>query len=84
MLHLPCADVGLVGPGKLCLTELNSLEIQNHIYLDPEQYYKNLIGIHHLYLKTGASRIAQLVKNPPAVKGTPVQFLGWEDLLEEG
>ena len=76
MLHLPCADVGLVGPGKLCLTELNSLEIQNHIYLDPEQYYKNLIGIHHLYLKTGASRIAQLVKNPPAVNGTPVQFLG--------
>ena len=59
------------------------LNFQNHIYLDPEQYYKNLIGIHHLYLKTGASRIAQLVKNPPAVNGTPVQFLGWEDLLKK-
>ena len=28
--------------------------------------------------------IAQLVKNPPAVQETPVQFLGEEDLLEKG
>ena len=28
--------------------------------------------------------IAQLVKNPPAVQKTLVQFLGWEDLLEKG
>ena len=27
---------------------------------------------------------AQLVKNPPAMQETPVQFLGWEDLLEKG
>ena len=26
----------------------------------------------------------QLVKNPPAMQETPVQFLGWEDPLEEG
>ena len=25
-----------------------------------------------------ASLLAQLVKNPPAMKETPVQFLGWE------
>ena len=31
-----------------------------------------------------ASLVAQLVKNPPAMKETPVQFLGQEDLLEEG
>ena len=31
-----------------------------------------------------ASLIAQLIKNPPAVWETPVQFLGWEDLLEKG
>ena len=31
-----------------------------------------------------ASLIAQLVKNPPAMQETPVQFLGWEDLLEKG
>ena len=31
-----------------------------------------------------ASLIAQLVKNPPAVQETLVQFLGWEDLLGKG
>ena len=28
--------------------------------------------------------IAQLVKNPPALQETLVQFLGWEDPLEKG
>ena len=28
--------------------------------------------------------VAQLVKNLPAMQETPVQFLGWEDPLEEG
>ena len=31
----------------------------------------------------GASWVAQLVKNPHAMKETPVQFLGREDPLEE-
>ena len=31
-----------------------------------------------------ASLIAQLVKNPPAMQETLVQFLGWEDPLEKG
>ena len=31
-----------------------------------------------------ASLIAQLVKNPPVMQETPVQFLGWEDPLEKG
>ena len=31
-----------------------------------------------------ASLIAQLVKNPPVMQETPVQFLGWEDTLEKG
>ena len=30
-----------------------------------------------------ASLIAQLVKNPPAMQKTLVQFLGWKDLLEK-
>ena len=30
------------------------------------------------------SLVAQLVKNPPAMQETPVQFLGQEDPLEEG
>ena len=35
-----------------------------------------------LYIR--ASLIAQLVKNPPAIQGIPVGFLGWEDPLEKG
>ena len=31
-----------------------------------------------------ASLVAQLVKNPPAVRETWVQSLGWEDPLEKG
>ena len=31
-----------------------------------------------------ASLVAQLVKNHPAMRETPVRFLGWEDLLEKG
>ena len=30
------------------------------------------------------SLVAQLVKNPPEMQDTPVQFLGREDLLEKG
>ena len=33
---------------------------------------------------TQASQVAQLVKNPPAMQETLVQFLGWEDPLEKG
>ena len=37
------------------------------------------------YLKEKwAFLVAQLVKNPPAVQETPVQFLGGEDTLEKG
>ena len=35
-------------------------------------------------LYTGASLVAQLVKDLPAMQETPVQFLGQEDPLEEG
>ena len=37
-----------------------------------------------LQVDLGASLIAQLVKNPPAMKKTLVQFLGQEDPLEKG
>ena len=35
-----------------------------------------------LHLKSWASLIIQLINNLPAMEETPVQFLGWEDLLE--
>ena len=31
-----------------------------------------------------ASLVAQMVKNPPAMQETWIQFLGWEDPLEKG
>ena len=34
--------------------------------------------------KIGASLVAQLVKNLPAMRETCVQSLGWEDTLEKG
>ena len=44
------------------------------------QQIESAICIHIL----GASLIAQLVENPAAMQETLVQFLGWEDPLEEG
>ena len=35
-------------------------------------------------LLIGASLVAQLVKNPPAMQETPVRLLGQEDSLEKG
>ena len=40
--------------------------------------------IRTLLSNAGASLIAQLVKNPPAVLETRVRFLGQEDPLEKG
>ena len=36
------------------------------------------------YSFLGASLVAQLVKNPPAMQEIPVQFFGQEDPLEKG
>ena len=33
---------------------------------------------------TWASLVAQLIKNPPAMRETWIQSLGWEDPLEKG
>ena len=47
-------------------------------------YTYSCIYIHkHIHIHI-SSLIAQLVKNPPAVQETPVQFLGQEDPLEKG
>ena len=35
-------------------------------------------------LNCGASLVAQMVKNPPALQETQGQSLGWEDPLEKG
>ena len=43
-----------------------------------------VIPFQRKYSYRWASLIAQLVKNPPAMQETLVQFLGWEDPLEKG
>ena len=43
--------------------------------------YGNFLG--KVY-KNWVSLVAQLVKNPPAMRETWVQSLGWEDPLEKG
>ena len=41
-------------------------------------------GIGYPLQHSWASFVAQLIKNPPAVRETLVLFLGWEDPLENG
>ena len=41
-------------------------------------------GIGYPFQDSWASLVAQLVKNPPAMRETWVQSLGWEDPLEKG
>ena len=55
----------------------------------PSEYFKVAFFTSSFYKKgvfatSTASLIAQLVKNLPAKKETPVWFVGWEDLLEKG
>ena len=40
--------------------------------------------LHGINTVVGISLIAQMVKSPPAMQETPVQFLGGEDPLEKG
>ena len=45
--------------------------------------WKDLLEKGHPLRYSWASLVAQLVKNPPAMRETWVQFLGWEDPLEK-
>ena len=53
------------------------LQLDNLLKFHKKGFKLHLFGF-------GAFLIAQLVKNPPTLQETPVQFLGWEDLLEKG
>ena len=46
-----------------------------------EEIFKKLAGSYQI---TRASLVAQMVKNPPAMRETWTGSLGWEDPLEEG
>ena len=57
---------------------------QGHKELDTTERLHFFFNYHRLSKKPGTSWVAQLVKNPPAIQETLVQFLGQEDLLETG
>ena len=70
-------------------TKENMLDnIFNQIYFNKIQ--KNFFNLEKSFLKSvryvlvGASLVAKLVKNPPAVQETLVRFLGHKDPLEKG
>ena len=46
-------------------------------------YYYIINNIINVYNNDGASLVAQVVKNLPAVLETQVQSLGWDDPLEK-
>ena len=50
----------------------------------PKAVIMSLKRIKVVFMEAGASLIAQLVKNLPAMQETPVWFLGREDPLEKG
>ena len=66
-----CRIIGTIFP----YTEHNDL---TYMHLEMTTSFVN---IYHLIW---ASLITQVVKNPPAMQKTTVQFLGWEDPLEKG
>ena len=41
-------------------------------------------GATNAHIRAVINLVAQLVKNPPAMQETQVQFLDWEDPLEKG
>ena len=50
----------------------------------PVRFLGKREGIGYLLQYSWASLVAQLVKNPPAMRETWVRSLGWEDPLEKG
>ena len=58
----------------------------SHTELQSMSLGRICVSLHFSWLEQnqGASLVAQLVKNPPAMQETPVQFLGQEDPLEKG
>ena len=71
------------------MSELYPYAIQytNHSLYPVISHNKNIKTIKNKYIYiciTGASLVAQTVKNPPAMQKTWVQSLGWKDPLEKG
>ena len=70
---------------KRCLLlERKIMTNLDNILKKQRHYFANKSPSRQSYDFSRASLIAQLVKNPPAMQETLVQFLGQEDPLEKG
>ena len=64
--------------GKKFWIKKNNTKKQNRVFRN-----QKIAPIFLLYVPTGASLVAQMVKRLPTMRETWVQFLGWEDPLEK-
>ena len=79
-------EIWLINPTVITINNLSLVfKRQNKNYYINKMKVRigNLEGNSHARFP-GASMVAQLVKNSPAVKETWVRSLGWEDTLEKG
>ena len=79
-------EIWLINPTVITINNLSLVfKRQNKDYYINKMKVRigNLEGNSHARFP-GASMVAQLVKNSPAVKETWVRSLGWEDTLEKG
>ena len=84
-------EENLCYPSRVCVVSFFLFQMQVLISVICFSFHHCAIGYirgclnvsfrHNLHIR--ASLTAQLVKNPPAMQETPVQFLGWEDPLEK-
>ena len=84
-----CILIGLNGPWAIDSIKASQIASQIFLTCSHVENYCNclLTTCSHLFgmiIIPGDSLVAQLVKNPPAMRETWVRSLGWEDLLEMG
>ena len=63
-------------------TKYSKFTISQVVVTFPGQPTSNYLLLNAL--EEGASLVAQMVKNPPAIQEIQVRSLGWEDPLKEG
>ena len=78
MIHNGYTPMGYTTQGNLQI-QCNLYQMNNGIFhITKTKYLIICVGTQR------ASLVAQLIKNPPAMQETLIQFLGWEEPLEKG